>query len=460
MDEINQNTCNREGFYSCRKSEALRAEIKETNSSIAEGQTENPTGTEMLMEEICQCENLEKAWKKVKANDGSAGVDGMRVEELAEYLKMNWAGIKEQMLAGKYKPKPVKRVEISKPDGGVRKLGVPTVVDRFIQQAILQIMQPIYDKTFSERSYGFRPKRSAQQAVKQAQEYIRGGYGIVVDIDLEKFFDKVNHDRLMSTVAKRIKDKRLLKLLRAYLNSGVMEDGLTKPTKEGTPQGGNLSPLLSNIVLDELDKELEKRGHKFVRYADDCNIYVKTPRAGERVKGSVSSFITRRLKLKVNQEKSAVDKPSKRKFLGYSFTNEAEPRIRIAPKTLSRFKNRIREITRRKRGISLTRMIKEIREYTRGWIGYYCYCQTPSVLKALDSWIRHRIRCYIWKMWKTFSTRAKGLMKRGVQRGMAYGTARMSGLWKPSMSKAIQIAFPNAYFETCGLFSLTLFVKV
>lgn len=460
MDEINQNTCSREGFYLGIKSEALMAGIEATNSFIAGSQAESPTGTEKLMEKIFEKENLVKALKKVKSNGGCAGVDGMRVEELPEYLGMNWTEIKEQILSMKYKPKPVKRVEIKKPDGGIRKLGIPTVSDRFIQQAILQILQPIYDSTFSERSYGFRPNRSAQQAVKKAQEYIRGGYTTVVDIDLEKFFDKVNHDRLMSTIAKRIKDKRLLKLLRAYLNSGVMEQGLVKPTEEGTPQGGNLSPLLSNIVLDELDKELEQRGHKFVRYADDCNIYIKTPRAGERVMRSVSSFITRRLKLKVNQEKSAVDKPSKRKFLGYSFMSGREPRLRISPSSLNKFKDRIREITRRKRGISLSRMIRELTEYIRGWIGYYRYCQTPSVLKELDSWIRHKIRCYIWKMWKTFRTRAKELIKRGIESGMAYGTARMSGLWRPSLSKAMQMAFPNIYFEACGLFSLTAFVKV
>jgi RNA-directed DNA polymerase len=460
MSEINQNICSNGNFYSSGRSEALRVGIKVTNSFIAESYPENPTGTEKLMEKIFEEENLLMALKKVKSNDGSAGVDGMRVEELFGYLEMNWAVIKEQILNKKYKPKPVKRVEIRKPDGGIRKLGIPTVSDRFIQQAILQILQPIYDSTFSEQSYGFRPSRSAQQAVKKAQGYIREGYTTVVDIDLEKFFDKVNHDRLMSTIAKRIKDKRLLKLLRAYLNSGVMEQGLIKPTEEGTPQGGNLSPLLSNIVLDELDKELERRGHKFVRYADDCNIYVRTPRAGERVMRSVSSFITRRLKLKVNQEKSAVDKPSKRKFLGYSFMNGKEPRLRISPKSIIKFKHRIKELTRRKRGISLTRMIKELTEYIRGWIGYYRYCQTPSVLKELDSWIRHRIRCYIWKMWKTFRTRATELMKRGIGEGMAYGTARESGLWKPSMSKAMQIAFPNTYFKACGLFSLTSFVKV
>jgi RNA-directed DNA polymerase len=460
MNENSQNTCGKEGFYMSVRSEAPKAGMKATNSTIAKSQTENPTGTEELMEKIFEKENLVKALKKVKANGGSAGVDGMRVEELSEYLRVNWAGIKEQILNMKYKPKPVRRVEIKKPDGRVRKLGIPAVSDRFIQQAILQILQPIYDNTFSEQSYGFRPNRSAHQAVKKAQGYIREGYTTVVDIDLEKFFDKVNHDRLMGAIAKRIRDKRLLKLLRAYLNSGVMEQGLVKPTEEGTPQGGNLSPILSNIVLDELDKELEKRGHKFVRYADDCNIYVKTPRAGERVMRSISSFITRRLKLKVNQEKSAVDRPSRRKFLGYSFMNSKEPRLRISPRSISRFKDRIRGITKRKRGISLSRMIKELTEYIRGWMGYYRYCQTPSVLKELDSWIRRKIRCYIWKMWRTYRTRAKELIKRGIVSGMAYGTARMSGLWRPSLSKAMQLAFPNTYFEACGLFSLTDFVKV
>jgi RNA-directed DNA polymerase len=447
-------------FYSGQKGEALKPEIRATESLIAECNPGSPTGTKTLMEEVCNRANLERALKRVKANKGSGGVDGMKVEELSAYLKGNWQEIKERLLTGAYKPQPVKRVEIPKPDGGMRKLGIPTVLDRFIQQAILQVLQEMYDKTFSEHSYGFRPKRSAQQAVLQAQKYISEGHTIVVDIDLEKFFDKVNHDRLMSTLAKRIEDKRMLKVIRAYLNAGVMEGGLVKLAQEGTPQGGNLSPLLSNIVLDELDKELEKRGHLFVRYADDSNIYVKSARAGERVMKSVTKFITEKLKLKVNEAKSAVDKPSKRRFLGYSFTNEASPRIRIAPKSLKRFKERIREITNRNRGISLMRMVKELMEYVRGWMGYYRYCQTPSILEQLSSWIRRRIRCYIWKQWKTFANRAAMLIKRGVSEKIAYASARAPGLWVASHSESLQVALPNSYFARIGVCPLKSFVKV
>lgn len=460
MNDERQKPQRSRDFYSGQKGEALKPEIRATESLIAECNPESPTGTKALMEEVCNRANLERALKRVKGNKGSAGMDGMRVEELGMYLKDNWQRIKEQLLSGTYKPKPVKRVEIPKPDGGIRKLGIPTVLDRFIQQAILQVLQEMYDKTFSEHSYGFRPNRSAHQAVLEAQKYISGGHTIVVDIDLEKFFDKVNHDRLMSALAKRIEDKRMLKVIRAYLNAGVMEDGLVKPAQEGTPQGGNLSPLLSNIVLDELDKELEKRGHLFVRYADDSNIYVKSVRAGERVMKSVTEFITEKLKLKVNEAKSAVDKPSKRKFLGYSFTNETNPRIRIAPKSLKRFKERIREITNRNRGVSLMRIVKELMEYVRGWMGYYRYCQTPSTLEQLSSWIRRRIRCYIWKKWKTFANRAAKLIKRGVSEKVAYATARTQGLWVASHSESLQVAFPNSYFTSIGVQPLKAFVKV
>jgi RNA-directed DNA polymerase len=459
MNDRRQKT-QRWDFYSREKGETLNFEIRATESLIAECKPENPTGTKMMMEEVCSRDNLVRALKRVKANKGSAGIDGMETGELTGYLKGNWTRIKDELLTGAYKPKPVKRVEIPKSDGGVRKLGIPTVLDRFIQQAILQVMQEMYDKTFSEHSYGFRPKRSAHQAVEQAQKYIGEGYGYVVDIDLERFFDRVNHDKLMSRLAKRIEDKRMLKIIRAYLNAGVMENGLVKPTDEGTPQGGNLSPLLSNIALDELDKELEKRGHRFVRYADDCNIYVKSVRAGERVMGSISKYTTEKLKLKVNQEKSAVDKPSNRKFLGFSFTKGTEPRIKISLKSLERFKERIREITKRSRGISLTRMVKELIEYIRGWIGYYRYCQTVSILDKLDSWIRRRIRCYIWKQWKTCRNRAKELIKRGVKESLAYRTGYSKSLWARSKSRSLQIALPDTYFKSLGLIPMMSFVKV
>ena len=456
MNDERQKTQRSRDSYSGQKGEARKPEIRATESLIVECKPESPTGTKMLMEEVCKRENLEKALKRVKAKKGSSGIDGMRVEELSMYLKDNWLKIKEQLLSGTYKPNPVKRVEIPKPDGGIRKLGIPTVLDRFIQQAILQVLQEMYDKTFSEHSYGFRPNRSAHQAVLQAQKHISEGHTIVVDIDLEKFFDKVNHDRLMSGLAKRIEDKRMLKVIRAYLNAGVMEDGLVKPAQEGTPQGGNLSPLLSNIVLDELDKELEKRGHRFVRYADDSNIYVKSTRAGERVMKSVARFITEKLRLKVNEAKSAVDKPSERKFLGYSFTEETPPKLKISHKSLKRFKDRIREITNRNRGISLAQLVKELMEYVRGWMGYYRYSQTPSILEQLSSWIRRRIRCFIWKQWKTARNRASELIKRGVREDLAHS----AGIWAASRNSALHCALSNSYMARIGILPLTLFVKV
>jgi RNA-directed DNA polymerase len=460
MNDGRQKPRGSRGYYTGQKGEASKPEIRATESLIAECKPESPTGTKMIMEEVCKRENLEKALKRVKAKKGSSGIDGMKVEELSLYLKDNWLKIKEQLLSGTYKPNPVKRVEIPKPDGGVRKLGIPTVLDRFIQQAILQVMQEMYDKTFSGHSYGFRPGRSAQQAVLQAQKYISEGHTIVVDIDLEKFFDKVNHDRLMSALAKRIEDKRMLKVIRAYLNAGVMEGGLVKPAQEGTPQGGNLSPLLSNIVLDELDKELEKRGHRFVRYADDSNIYVKSVRAGERVMESITKFITEKLKLKVNKEKSAVDKPSERKFLGYSFTEETPAKLKISHKSLKRFKDRIREVTNRNRGISLMQLVKELMEYVRGWMGYYRHCQTPSILEQLSSWIRRRIRCFIWKQWKTPVKRASELIRRGVRERLAHTVAHTTGLWAVSRNGALHWALSNSYMVRIGIQPLTSFVKV
>jgi RNA-directed DNA polymerase len=338
----------------------------------------------------------------------------------------------------------------------MRKLGIPTVLDRFIQQAVMQVLQERWDRTFSEHSYGFRPTRSAHQAVAQAQKYIAEGYVWVVDIDLEKFFDRVNHDKLMGQVAKRVEDKRLLKLLRAYLNAGVMEDGLMSPTREGTPQGGPLSPLLSNLVLDELDRELENRGHRFVRYADDCNIYVRSERAGLRVMGTVRDFITRKLKLRVNDKKSAVGRPYRRKFLGFSFTSGTEPRRRIAPKVLERFKRRIRELTRRTRGVSLDGMVKETARYLTGWVAYFGFCQTPNVLRDLDSWTRRRLRCVAWKHWKTGRRRFAELTRRNVGRRLAARSAGSAhGPWRLSRSPALHYALPDAYFGSLGLPTLT-----
>jgi RNA-directed DNA polymerase len=436
--------------------EARPFAAQEVESSTAAGETERPVNpvTEM-MEAICNPENMSRAYGQVLANKGAAGVDGMTVRRLREYLKAHWPGIREQLLGGTYRPKPVRRVEIPKPDGGVRKLGIPTVLDRLIQQAILQVLTPVWEATFSTHSYGFRPGRRAHQAVAQAQAYIAEGRAWVVDLDLEKFFDRVNHDRLMARLATRVADKRLLRLIRAYLNAGVMENGLVSPTTEGTPQGGPLSPLLSNIVLDELDQELEHRGHAFVRYADDCNIYVRSEKAGQRVMKSVSDFITRRLKLKVNESKSAVDRPSRRKFLGFTIAEGAKPQRRIAPKALKRFREKVRELTRRTRGVDAKRMVSDLTVYLRGWVGYFGFCQTPWELRDLDGWIRRRLRAVAWKQWKRGPTRCRQLMRRGVPRTEAVHAAWWyHSPWHASRTKAINVALPNALWEQLGLLRL------
>jgi RNA-directed DNA polymerase len=434
------------------RSEAPKARREGTESLTAKGETESPAGTKQLMEEVCDRENLKRALRRVKANKGSPGTDGMRVGELPGYLKQHWPGIREQLLKGTYQPQPVKRVEIAKPDGGVRKLGIPTVLDRFIQQAVMQVLPSRWDGTFSEHSHGFRPQRSAHQAVAKAQQYIACGHCWVVDLDLEKFFDRVNHERLMAAMVRRVSDKRMLKLIRAFLESGVMENGLVSPVEEGTPQGGPLSPLLSNLVLDELDRELERRQHRFVRYADDCNIYVASERAGNRVMQSVTGFIQRRLKLKVNEAKSAVARPQERKFLGFSFTRGAEVKRRIAPKALLRCKQRVRELTRRTNGISVEQMTKELTSYLRGWKSYFGYCQTPSVLQGLDQWIRRRLRSVIWKQWKRGSVRFARLRQRNIGRDLAAQAAGSPhGPWRLANSPALAIAFPAAYFDAFGL---------
>jgi RNA-directed DNA polymerase len=439
-------------FTSESRGEAPTAGREGSEPPVAKRETENPADNERLMEEVCSRENLWKALTRVQANKGSPGVDGMTVQQLPGYLREHWPAIRDQLLSGIYTPQPVKRVEIDKPDGGMRPLGIPTVLDRFIQQAVLQILQPQWDPTFSPHSYGFRPGRSAHQAVAAAQQYIADGHRWVVDLDLEKFFDRINHDRLMAAVAERVQDKRVLKLIRAFLNAGVMANGLVSPIDEGAPQGGPLSPLLSNLVLDELDRELEKRGHRFARYADDCNIYVRSERAGQRVMASVTQFIIRRLKLKVNQTKSAVARPQDRKFLGFSFTRGRELKRRIAPKALQRFKDRVRELTRRSRGVGLQRMISELTAYLRGWRGYFGFCQTPSELKELDSWVRRRVRCFVWKQWKHFRRRVAELRKRGVQKDLAAQTASSShGPWRISHSPALSYAMPQAFFVTLGI---------
>ena len=407
------------------------------------------------MEAVVERENLKKALAQVKRNKGAPGIDGTTVEALGPYLKEHWPSIRAQLLEGTYKPRPVRRVEIPKASGGMRPLGIPTVLDRFIQQAVMQVLQADWDGTFSETSFGFRPGRSAHQAVKQAQAYIASGYAVVVDIDLEKFFDRVNHDVLMGLVAKRVADKRILKLIRSFLTAGVLEGGLVSPTEEGTPQGGPLSPLLSNLMLDELDKELEKRGHRFVRYADDCNIYVRSQRAGERVMAGIEGFLAKRLKLKVNKAKSAVAKPSVRKFLGFSFTGGTEPRRRIAPQAIVRFKAKVRELTRRTRGQSLVQIAKKLSLYLIGWRGYFGFCQTPSVLRTLDEWLRRRLRTIAWKQWKRGSTRFAELRRCGVGRDLAAQTAGSPhGPWRLANSPALTFAMPIAFFRSLGLASV------
>src|SRR3954449_2598158 len=375
------------------RGEALGSGSEGTEPLVAKPGPESPALAEHLMEEVCDRENLERAWKRVRSNKGSPGVAGMTIEDARTYLRQHSPNMRSQLLSGTYQPEPDKRVEIPKPEGGVRKLGVPCVVDRLIQHALLQVLQERWDPTFSEHSYGFRPGRSAHQAVAQAQRYVAEGYSYVVDLDLEKFFDRVNHDKLMARVAARVSDKRVLKFIRACLEAGVMEDGLVRPVDEGTPQGGPLSPLLSNLVLDDLDKELARRGHRFCRYADDCNIYVRSRRAGDRVMASVSRFLAGKLRLKVNEAKSAVARPEERKFLGFSIANDGSER-RIAPKALATFKTRIRDMTRRTRGISLPQVIEELRPYLIGWRGYFGFCQTPRELTKLEAWTRRRLRMY------------------------------------------------------------------
>jgi len=427
-----------------------------TESSAGKRGMESPAIAEQLMEEVCGRENCKQALKRVKANKGSAGVDGMTVQQLPEFLKQHWPAIREQLLSGTYKAQPVRRVEIPKPDGGIRKLGIPTVLDRFIQQAVMQVLQSRWDRTFSNHSYGFRPGRSAHQAVEQAQQYIAAGYRWCVDLDLEKFFDRVSHDKLMARIETRVGDRRLLKLIRSFLKAGVMEGGLVSPVDEGTPQGGPLSPLLSNIVLDEFDRELERRGLRFARYADDCNVYVRSRRAGERVMESLKRFIMTKLKLRVNEQKSAVARPWERKFLGFSFTANREPKRRIAPKAVLRFKEKVRELTRRTRGVKVEKMAEELSRYLRGWIGYFGRCQTPSVLEDLEKWTRHRLRSVIWKQWKRGTVRFAELRKRGVGKDLAAQTAGSAhGPWRLANSPALAFALPNAYFDSLQIPTLT-----
>lgn len=438
--------------------EAVNTQGTGGGPSLSPARTKETTREEScnnLMERVVARDNMLYALYRVETNKGAAGIDGMTIESLRPFLKDQWPVIREQLLKGTYQPKPVRRVEIPKPDGGTRLLGIPTVIDRLIQQALLQKMNDIFEPTFVPFSFGFRPHKRAHSAVELAREYIKEGYRWVVDMDLEKFFDKVNHDILMSKVARRIQDKRVLLLIRRYLQAGVMVNGCCIATGEGTPQGGPLSPLLANIMLNELDLELCRRGHRFVRYADDCNIYVKSRRAGERVMASVKKFVEERLKLKVNMQKSAVDRPWKRKFLGFSFTWDKEPKIRIAPKTKKRFMDKIRELTNRSKSQSMNKRIKAINTYIVGWIGYYRLADTRSVFQSLDEWLRRRLRmCYL-KQWKKPKTKRKKLVALGIPPEWAMLiSASRKGYWRLSNTPQVNKALGLAFWQEQGLKSL------
>lgn len=421
---------------------------------IASRLSESPAGQVRLMESICERNNIRRAIKRVIKNKGAPGVDGMTVREIKKYYKKHRGKIEKALLEGTYIPLPVRQKEIPKPDGGgVRILGIPVVLDRVIQQATAQVLTQIWDYTFSENSFGFRPKRSQHGAMRRYRDYVKAGGKYVIDIDLSKFFDRVNHDRLMARLATRIKDKRVLKLIRGFLTSGIMIGGLVEPSEEGTPQGGPLSPLLSNIVLDELDKELEKRGLRFVRYADDCVIFVSSRPAANRVMSSISRFIENKLRLKVNEEKSSITLPWKSKYLGFCVTNSKEnPKIRIHWMSIKRFKERVREITARRRGRSMRQVISELNVYMRGWWNYFGLTESYNRLKPLDHWVRRRLRAVTWKHWKNRRTRVGELLKRGVSRKYAVttGCAR-KGPWRMSRVEWVQIALPNTYFSKLGL---------
>jgi RNA-directed DNA polymerase len=378
------------------------------------------------------------------------------VDELESLIRQRWEAIREELFSGTYVPNAVRKVEIPKPGGkGVRMLGIPTVLDRLIQQALLQVLQPAFDPKFSDHSFGFRPRRSAHQALDRAKQHIAAGHRWVVDMDLEKFFDRVNHDVLMSRLARRIKDKRILRLIRRYLQAGMMEGGIVSQRSEGTPQGGPLSPLLSNVLLDELDRELEQRGHCFVRYADDCNIYVRSRRAGQRVLDSTERFLKKRLRLKVNREKSAVDRPWKRKFLGYTFTMHFQPKLKVAPESVKRLKGRLREMFRRGRGRSLRRVIGELRPMLTGWVSYYRKSEVRNVFEQLDQWIRRKLRAILWRQWKRNWTRAKEMIRRGLSHEQAWTSATNGrGPWWNAAASHMNRAVPTRYLSQLGLVSL------
>jgi RNA-directed DNA polymerase len=407
------------------------------------------------MEEVLRRENLKAAYKRVVRNGGAGGVDDMSVDDLEEQIRTDWPRIREQLLSGTYVPSPVRKVEIPKPGGGVRVLGIPTVMDRMIQQTLHQALTPVFDATFSEDSYGFRPGRSAHQAVLRGREHIEAGHRWVVDLDLEAFFDTVHHDVLMARVARRVKDKRVLRLIGRYLRAGMMDGGLMSPRTEGTPQGGPLSPLLSNILLDELDKELERRGHRFVRYADDFRVYVKSKAAGERVMASLEHFLEKRLRLKVNRKKSAVGRPWKRKFLGYRTTTDKKPRLKPDPKSVKRLKSKLKVLFRRGRGWSLAHTVEELNPILRGWVNYYRLADVKGVFEALDQWIRRRLRLLLWRQWKRPRTRFKRLRQRGLDCDRAKRSAYNGfGPWWNAGASHMNQAVPTSTFARMGLVNL------
>ena len=427
---------------------------KGASNGTARRETVRPE-TEQLMEAVVARENMFRAYEQVRGNKGAAGVDEMTVEQLKPYLQEHWERIKEELLNEKYQPQPVRCVEIPKPQGGMRQLGIPSVVDRLIQQALYQVLSPIFESGFSESSYGFRPGRSAHQAVQQARAYVAEGRRWVVDLDLEKFFDRVNHDILMSRVARKISDKRVLRLIRKYLQAGMMMGGVVSPRAEGTPQGGPLSPLMSNVLLDELDQELERRGHKFCRYADDSNIYVRSRQAGERVMASIREFLEKRLCLKVNLEKSAVARPWERKFLGYSMTWHQKPRLKVSETSVERLKAKVRAIFREGRGRSLNQVIEELNPLLRGWMQYFRLAEVKGIFEELDGWIRRKMRVSLWRRWKRSVTRAKELMKRGLGKPRAWKSATNGrGPWWNAGASHMNEAFPKSFFDRLGLVSL------
>jgi len=410
--------------------------------------------TQRLLEAILSRENMQAAYQRVVSNKGAAGIDDMTIGDLGDHLRHNWPCIREELLAGEYRPQAVRKVEIPKATGGKRTLGIPTVLDRLIQQAMHQQLMLLFEPHFSEASYGFRPGRSAQQAVQMAQKHVADGYRWAVDLDLEKFFDCVNHDILMSRVARIVKDKQVLRLIRRYLQAGLLEGGTVSPRQEGTPQGGPLSPLLSNILLDELDKELEHRGHRFCRYADDCNIYLQTRRSAERIMTSVTQYLEEHLKLKVNRSKSAVDRPWNRSFLGYSMTFHKKPRLKVAPVSVKRHKAKIKGILRRGRGRNLAKVIEELKPVMRGWINYYRHATVKDIFEGLDQWIRRKLRCILWRQWKRPWTRAKRMMQRGLTEAHAFCSAcNGRGPWWNAGARHMNLACPMSYFSKAGLFS-------